>query len=83
MIIEKVEKADIQAVFKFQPLSSQFEIFSEFLKLIFKSIICKRQSTALPTKLLRKLKANPFIGLAMYATYYTKYLNFLHIYLLP
>jgi len=54
LIIEKVEKADIQAVFKFQPLSSQFEIFSEFLKLIFKSIICKRQSTALPTKLLCK-----------------------------
>jgi len=59
LIIEKVEKADIQAVFKFQPLSSQFENFSDFLKLIFKSINCKQESTALPTKLLCKQEKHP------------------------
>jgi len=59
LIIEKVEKADIQAFFKFQPLRSQFEIFSDFLKLIFKNIICKRQNTVLPTKLLCKQQKHP------------------------
>ena len=53
------KKPIFKPFFKSRPLSSQFENFSDFLKLIFKSIICKRQNTALPTKLLCKQQKHP------------------------